>query len=60
MLLAEVAMRLGTSFLGDSDRRLNTRSCVSFIALAGKFLAGWCIGLFLYTYALYSLKRHKK
>ncbi len=60
MLLAEVAMFFGASFLGDSGRRLSTRLLVSFLALVGSFLIGLCIGLFLCTYALYSLKRHKK
>jgi hypothetical protein len=60
MLLAEVAMLLKASFLCDSGRRLSTRSFVSFLALAGSFLVGLFVGLFLCTYALHSLKRHKK
>jgi hypothetical protein len=39
MLLAEVAMLLGASFLWDSGRRLSTRSHISFLALVGNFLA---------------------
>ncbi len=35
MLLAEVALLLDVSFLGDSGRRLSTRSLVSFLALIG-------------------------
>jgi hypothetical protein len=49
MLLAEVAMLLGASFLGDSGRRLSTRSLVSFLALIEGFLVGSCVGLFLCT-----------
>ena len=60
MLLSEVAMILGASFLGDSDCRLSTRLLVSFLALVGRSLAGLCVGLFLHTYVLYSLTRHKK
>jgi hypothetical protein len=60
MLLAEVAMLLGASFLGVSSHRLSTRSLVSFLALVTSFLVGLHVGLFLCTYALYSLKRHKK
>jgi hypothetical protein len=60
MLLAEVAMLLGASFLGDSDRSISARLLVSFCAFVGSFLAGLCAELFLRIYALYSLKRHKK
>jgi hypothetical protein len=60
MFLAEVAMLLGANFLQDAGRRLSTRLLVSFLALVGSFLVGLCIGLFLCTYALNSLKRHKK
>jgi hypothetical protein len=60
MLLAEVAMLLGASFLGDSGRRLSTRSLDFFLALVGSFLVGLCVELFLCTYALYSLETHKK
>ncbi len=60
MPLAEVAMLLKANFFGDSGRRLHTRSLVSFLALVGSFLVGFCIGLFLCTYALYSLKKHEK
>ncbi len=55
MLLAEVALLLDTSFLGDSGRRLSTRSLVSFLALVGSYLVGLCVGLFLCTYVLYLL-----
>jgi hypothetical protein len=48
------------SFLGDSDHKLSTRSLVSFLTLVGSFLARLYVGLILRTYALYSLKRHKK
>ncbi len=57
MHLAEVAMLLGASFLGDSGHRLSTRSLVSFLALVGSFLIGLYIGLFLGTYVLYNLQR---
>jgi hypothetical protein len=57
ILLAEVPMLLGTSFLGDSGRRLSTRSLVSFLTLVGSFLIGLYIGLFLGTYVLYNLQR---
>jgi hypothetical protein len=60
MFLAEVAMLLGASFLGDSGRRLSTRLFVSFLAPVGSSLAGLCDGFFLRTYALYSLKKDKK
>jgi hypothetical protein len=60
MFLAEVAMLLSASFLGDSGHRLCTMSLVSFLALVGSFLARLCIGIFLRTYALYSLEKHKK
>ena len=60
MLLAEVAMLLKASFLWDSGCRLSTRSFGSFLALVGSFLVGLSIRLFLCTYALYSLERHKK
>jgi hypothetical protein len=60
MLLAEIAMLLGASFLRDSDRRLSNRLLVSLLALVGRFFAVLCIGLFLLTYTLYSLERHKK
>jgi hypothetical protein len=60
MLLAKVAMLLGASFLRDSDSSISTRLLVSFLALVGSFLSGLCIGLFLRTYALYSLARRKK
>ncbi len=60
MFLAEVAMLLGASFLGVFDCSLSTRSLVFFLAFVGSFLAKLCVGLFLRTYALYSLERHKK
>ncbi len=60
IFLAEVAILLGSSYLRDSGRRLSTRLLVSFLALVGSFLVGLCIGIFLRTYVLYSLKRHKK
>ncbi len=53
-------MLLGASFLGDSDRVLGTRSLVSCLAFVGSFLGGLCIGSFLDTYALNSLKRDEK
>ncbi len=58
VFLAEVAMLLGASFLGDSGHRLSTRLFVSFLALIGSILAGLYVGLFLHTYALYSLESH--
>ncbi len=60
MFLAEVPMLLGAYFIGDSDSTISTRLLVSFFALVGSFLARLCTGLFLHTYVLYSLKRHKK
>jgi hypothetical protein len=56
--LAEVITLLSGSFLGDSGRRLSTRSLVFFLALVGSFLVGLCVGIFLGTYALDSPKRH--
>ncbi len=60
MFLAEVAIFLEADFLQDSCHSLSTRSLVSFLALVGSFLVGWCVGLFQCTYMLNSLKRHKK
>ena len=53
-------MLLGAIFLWDSGHRFSTRLLVAFLALVGSFLAGVCAGLFLPTYALYSLERGKK
>ena len=44
MLLAEIAILLGASFLWDSGHRLGTISLVSFLNLVGSFLGGLCIG----------------
>jgi hypothetical protein len=60
MLLAEVAMLLDASFLGNLARILGTRPLVSFLALVRMLLVGLCIGSFLGTYALNSLERHEK
>jgi hypothetical protein len=60
MFLAEVGMFLGASFLGDSGRRLSTRTLVSFLTLVGSFLIGLYIGPSLGTFALDSLQRHMK
>jgi hypothetical protein len=60
MFLAEVAMLLGASFLGDSGRRLGTRSLVSLLSLVGSFLGVLCIGSFFGTNTLNSLERHEK
>jgi hypothetical protein len=53
-------MLLGANFCWDSGHRLSIRLFVSFLALVGSFLVGLCIGLFLCTYVLNSLERHKK
>jgi hypothetical protein len=55
ILLAEVTMLLGVSFLGDSESSISTMLLVSFLALVGSFLAGLCAGLFLRTFTLYPL-----
>jgi hypothetical protein len=60
MLLAEVTMLLGASFLGYFGCRLGTSSLVPFLAPVESFLGGLCIGSYLGTYALSSLKRHEK
>ena len=52
-------MLLGVSFLWDSGRRFSTRLLVAFLAIGGSFLRLWA-GLLLGTYALKSLKRHKR
>ncbi len=54
MLLAEVAMFLGASFLGDPGLRFCIRPLVSFLALVRSFLIGLCVGSFRGTYALNS------
>ena len=60
MFLAEVAMLLGSSFLWNFVSRLCTRSLVSFLVFCRSFLSGLCVGSFLGTYALNSLKALKK
>ncbi len=60
MLLADIVMLLGASFLWVSGRRFSTWLLVAFLCLVGSFLARLCIGLILRTYALNSLKRRKK
>jgi hypothetical protein len=47
MLLAEVKMLLGASFLGNLAHRLGTRPLVSLLALVRSLLIGLCIGSFL-------------
>jgi hypothetical protein len=49
MLLAQVAMFLLMSLLGDSDGSFSTRSLVSLVALVRGFLVGLCIGSVLGT-----------
>ena len=46
MLLAEVAMILGASFLGNLACRLGTRPLVSILTLVRSLLVGLCIGSF--------------
>ena len=60
MFLPEVAMLLGSSFLWNFVSRLCTRTLVSFLVFCRSFLVGLCIGSFLGTYALNSLKALKK
>jgi hypothetical protein len=60
MLLAEVAMLLGASFFGDSDSSISTKSLVSFLTLVGAFFPNCALEVFLCTYTLYGLERHKK
>jgi hypothetical protein len=58
--LAEVAMLLGASFLGNLSRILGTRPLIFFLALVRRLLVGLCIGSFLVTYTLNSLDRQEK
>jgi hypothetical protein len=44
MLLAEVAILLVASFLGNLAHRLGTRPLVSYLTLMGSLLVGLCIG----------------
>jgi hypothetical protein len=60
MLLAEVAMHLGASFLGNLAHRLSTRLLVSILALVRSYLVGLCIGSFLGIIGLNSLERQEK
>jgi hypothetical protein len=59
MLLAEVAMLLSASVLGNSGCRFSTRLLLAILALGGSFL-GLCTGLLLGIYMLNSFKRRKK
>ncbi len=60
MFLAEVAMFLGACFLGNLAHRVGARPLVTLVALVRSFLVGLCIGSFLSTYVLNSLKRQEK
>jgi hypothetical protein len=60
MFLAQVAMLLDASFLGNLARKLGTRLLVSFLALEEILLIGLCGGSFLGTYVLNSLKKQEK
>jgi hypothetical protein len=60
MLLAEVAMLLGVSFLGNLAPILGIRPLVSFLILVRRLLVRLCIGSFLSTYMLNSVKRQEK
>ncbi len=60
MLLAQVAMLLGTSFLGNPACRIGARSFVTLLALVQSFLVRLRIGSFLGTYTLNFLKRQEK
>ncbi len=55
ILLVEVAMLLGASFLGNHAHRPGTRPLVAFLALVRSLLVGLCIS-FLGTYTLNSLE----
>ena len=50
---------LGSSFLWNFVSRLCTKSLVSFLIFCRSFLSGLCVGSFLGTYALNSLKALK-
>ncbi len=54
MLLAEVAMLLGASFLRNLAHRLSTRPLVSLLTLVRSLLVGLRIESFFGTYALNS------
>ena len=56
MFLAQVAMLLGTSILGNFVSRLRTRSIVSFLIFHRSFLDGLCLGSFLGVYTFNSLE----
>jgi hypothetical protein len=60
MILAQVAIFLGSSYLGNPARRIGIRSLVASLALVRSFLFGLCIGSFLGTYVLNSLERQEK
>jgi hypothetical protein len=60
MFLAQVAMFLGASFLGNLAHRLGMRSLVTFLAFVRSFCVGLYVGFFLDTCRLNSVERHKK
>ena len=63
MLLAKVAVFLGTSFLRDSGTVVSTRSLRTLIIAVRRFLVARSDGLlgsFLATYTLGCLERHKE
>ncbi len=49
MLLADVAMLLGASFLGNLAHILGTGPLPSFLTLVRRLLVGLCVGSFLGT-----------
>jgi hypothetical protein len=55
MFLAQGAMLLGISFLGNLVSRLRTGSLAPFLIFRRSLLGGLCIGFFLGTYVLNSL-----
>jgi hypothetical protein len=60
MFLGQVTMLLSSSFLWIFVSRLRTGSLISFLGFCRCFLIRLCIGSFLGTYALNSLKALKK
>ncbi len=63
MLLAKVAVYLGTNFLQDSGTIVSTRSLRTFFIAVQSFLVVRSVGFlksFLATYAINSLERHEK
>jgi hypothetical protein len=60
MLLAKVAVFLGTSFLWDSDHSVGTRLLCTLFLTVQSFLIARSVGSFLATYTLNSLERQEK